>query len=279
MNYLKNNKNQLLIIGLLFSTALISHPFIGIKNDGILYFLQSLNINYPSIFNHDIFFKYGSQDQYTLFSNLYAFLIQLTNAGTATALLEFVGLFSWTVCLLFLSKSHLPLLPATIVVGLALTLDGYYGSHKVISYAEPYLTARLYAEIFSLAALGFLLRSKYFLGAVFYLLALANHPLITLPSLFIGLGLILNIRFLLTLSLVGLMSAIGLGKIEIEPFTGLTQVMDKIWFEYNIVRSPFVFLETWEWRGFSQLLFSMSIALYGYKFIINKNLKKLSKKC
>lgn len=276
MNYLKNNKNYFLIFSLLFSIALLSRPFLGIKHDGILYFLQSLKLKNPSIFNHDIFFLYGSQDQYTLFSNLYTFFVNLTNAGHATALLELVGLFSWTLAIFFLARSFLSLLPTSIITAMALTLNGYYGSHSVFSYAEPYLTARLYAEMFSIFALGFYLRKRYYLGSVFYLLALSNHPLITLPALFVGVGLVINIRLFLVIILFSLLVGISLGSIEVKPFDGLVQTMDPEWFNYNIIRSPFVFLQNWEWRGFSQLLLTISVAIYAYKFTENKTIKKLS---
>lgn len=276
MIYLRNNKNQLLIIGLLLSITFISHPFIGIKHDGVLYFLQSLKISNPSIFDHDIFFLHGSQDQYTLFSNVYTFFIRLTSAGTATAFLQFLGLTAWTLSVFFLAKSFLPLLPASLMSALAVTLSGYYGSHQVFSYVEPYLTARLYAEVFSIFALGLFLREKYYLGGLFYLLALINHPLITLPALFIGIGLALNIRMWLFFSFTCLLFGIVLGEFGVKPFTGLVQTMDPNWFNYNIERSPFVFLQKWEWRGFSQLLFIASIAWFGYRFIENERIKNLS---
>jgi len=276
MKFLKNNKNYFLILILLISITLISHPFLGIKHDGVLYFLQSLKISNPMAFDHDVFFLYGSQDQYTLFSNIYTFFIKLTNASVATAFLEFIGLIAWTGAALFLARSFLPLLPASITTVLAVTLNGYYGSHQVLSYAEPYLTARIYAEIFSLFALGFFLRKSYILGGLFYLLAIANHPLITLPALFMGLGLILQVRVWLLLSLACLLSGIGMGELGIKPFTGLVQTMDASWLNYNIERSPFVFLQEWQWRGVSQLLMTVSIAWYGYKFIENKIIKKLS---
>lgn len=276
MNFLKNNQNYFLIFSLLLSITLISHPFLGIKHDGNLYFLQSLKSINPEVFDHDIFFLHGSQDQYTLFTGLYKFFINLTNAGTATALLEFVGLIAWTSSVFFLAKSYLPVLPTSIITALAATLNGYYGSHQVFSYAEPYLTARLYAETLSIFGLGLFLRKKYYAGSIFYLFAIANHPLITLPALFIGIGLMLSIRMWLIFTLTCLIFGIVLGQIGINPFTGLIQVMDSDWFNYNIARSPFVFLQEWEWIGFSQLLFIITISLYANIFTKNSEIKKLS---
>lgn len=261
---------------ILLSIMLMSRSFLGIKHDGIFYFLQSLKIKNPNIYNHDIFFLNGSQDQYTLFTNLYSYLINTTNASIASAGLELIGLLSWIASLFFLARSILPFLLSILTVGCAITLDNYYGSHQVFAYAEPYLTARLYAEIFSLVALGLFLRNKYIFGSIILLFSLAFHPLITLPVVLIGIGLVVSIRSWILFSLIAIMLGILLGELQVAPFNGLTETMSKEWYDYNIARSPFVFLHAWDAKGFSQLLYVVSSSYYIYKTCYSSNLKKLS---
>lgn len=254
----------------------MSRPFLGIKHDGIFYFLQSLKIKSPNIYNHDIFFLNGSQDQYTLFTNLYNYLINATNAGIASAMLELMGLMLWITSLYFLVRSILPPLFSILTVGLVITLDNYYGSHQVFAYAEPYLTARLYSEIFSLIALGFFLRKKYIFGSIILLVSLAFHPLITLPVILISIGLAVSIRNWLLLFLIAMMLGILLGELQIAPFNGLVETMSKEWFDYNIARSPFVFLHAWDIKGLSQLLYVISATYYIYKTCHTHILKRIS---
>jgi hypothetical protein len=258
------------------SITLATHSFLGIKHDGALYFLQALHILNPNALMNDIFFLNGSQDQYTIFTKVYALILAFSTASFATFLLELVALNLWILAALYLFKGSLPLLPASIVTVLTITLDSYYGSHKVFSYAEPFLTARIYAEFFSLFALGFYIRKRYYTGSLMYAIALLFHPLITLPALFIGLGLILRIKSWLFLAVIGLIFGVILGLLNIHPFDGLVKTMDSEWFNYNQSRSPFVFLHTWSWEALSQFLFIGSICFYAFKILKNSQLKKLS---
>lgn len=63
------------VVLLLAGLWLWAHPYRGLTHDAILYSAQALSHLYPEIFRSDIFFVYGSQDDYTLFSRIYAFLI------------------------------------------------------------------------------------------------------------------------------------------------------------------------------------------------------------
>ncbi|MEI6070133.1 MAG: hypothetical protein WCP96_22615, partial [Methylococcaceae bacterium] len=61
----------------LFTLWLLSHPYSGLYHDARLYAVQGLYHLYPHIFENDLFFQYGSQDQYSIFSLLYAQTITL----------------------------------------------------------------------------------------------------------------------------------------------------------------------------------------------------------
>ena len=83
-----------------------SHPYRGILHDGILYLAQALLRTRPETFSRDLFFAYGSQDSYTLFSTPYAFFIGLLGIGGAAKsllLLAQASFLATTALLLLIS--------------------------------------------------------------------------------------------------------------------------------------------------------------------------------
>lgn len=274
----KNHKKPLEFItygGFLLAIFLITRPFTGIINDGVLYALQALNVLNPEVFNHDVFFQYGSQDRYTIFSNIYALLIKNVGLNNATLLLELSGLLLWLVATFFLFKL-IPLVPALIALFLVITLDNHYGSHNVIGYAESALTARLYAEFFSIFSLVLLLKKRYSLAIIAYIGAFLMHPVIALPALVIGLAMTLRFKNWLILILIGGLTSLILGTLHIQPFTGLVTKMDDIWWDYNTARSPFVFLHLWHWQAFSQMLFGLTTLVAAWWLIEESKIKQFA---
>lgn len=71
------------------------HPYTGIRHDAVLYTVQALNFLHPQNYAGDVYFLFGSQDDYTLFSPLYAALIALIGLGSAALLIAFFGALLW----------------------------------------------------------------------------------------------------------------------------------------------------------------------------------------
>lgn len=254
---------------------LILRPFQGIWHDGRLYALQALQHLAPSAFSRDLFFVYGSQDQYSLFSVLYAAAISFWGLTQGTMVLYGLGLGLWFLAAWALTRA-LPAKAAVLALVLIVSLLGSYGSHGVFSYGEGFLTARLYAEALSLAGLAAWLAGRKTLGGLAFAVACVMHPLMTLPALVIGLGLLLQPRAWFGLMGAGLLSALGLGAMGVAPFTGLLQPMDASWLEAVVARSPFVFLNAWEWEGFSRALFVIVVTATAWRILPDGTLRRLA---
>ena len=67
-------------------------------------------------------------------------------------------------------------------IALLLTLSNAYGGFGVFHLAEPFMTARLPAEVLSLAGLWLLLRDKAMLAGIVLAFGIAMHPLIAFPA-------------------------------------------------------------------------------------------------
>ncbi len=274
----RENKDNITLFTLLtFSLAiwLITRPFSGVIHDNVLYALQALHILEPKNYKNDLFFLYGSQDQYTLFSNLYAFTIKWFGLTYGSLALEMIGLILWLIAAFNLTRI-LPILPAITALVFIITSNNYYGSHNIFGYAEPYLTARLYAELFSLVALSTCLRRQWQWSIFSYFIAFIMHPLIALPTLIIGLSIWLRPKIWLTLILSSGLIGLLLGVLGIKPFTGLVQPMDEVWWKYNFERSPFLFLNTWHWYAFSQIFFTLAVTLVTWLISTNDLVRRLA---
>lgn len=254
---------------------LLARPFQGIWHDGRLYALQALQHLNPSVFSRDLFLLYGSQDQYSLFSIFYAAAISLWGLTHGTAMLLGLGLGLWFLAAWALTRV-LPGKPGLLALLLIASLGGDYGSHGVFSYGERFLTARLYAEALSLAGLASWLAGRKAPGGAAFAVAAAMHPLMTLPALMIGLGLLLQPRVWFGLMGAGLLLALGLGVWGMAPFTGLLQSMDPLWQELVVSRSPFVFLHGWQWEGFSRAMFVIVVTATAWRILPEARLRRLA---
>jgi hypothetical protein len=268
-------QGRLVFLHLALAMWLIARPFQGIWHDGKFYALQALHHLKPAAFSSDLFFLYGSQDQYSLFSVLYATAISLGGLNQGTMVLQAIGLGLWFAAAWALTRIF-PEKLAVFALLLIASVGGHYGSHGVFSYGESFLTARLYAEIFSLAGLAAWLAGRKTMGGLAFAVAGVVHPLMALPALIIGLGLLLPPRTWLGLIAAGGAVALVLGALGQAPFTGLLWPMDALWFELGVARSPFVFLHTWEWEGFSRALFVLTVTGAAWRNFRDGKLRRLA---
>ncbi len=152
-------------------------PYAGITHDAQLYTLQALSHVEPELYKNDIFLRFGSQDQFTLFSSLYAAFIKIFGVESAGAYLTLISHFLFFGAVFLLAWQFMPYGLAVFALGLVLVVSSYYGSEHVFHYIEMFLTPRMLAEAFVLFAIVVWLNKKYIVAAIFLLLALSLHPL------------------------------------------------------------------------------------------------------
>lgn len=266
---------RLLIFGMALAFWLIARPFTGIWHDSKFYTLQALQHVNPTTFSRDLFFLYGSQDLYSVFSLFHAAAISMWGLNQGTMSLQGFGLGLWFVAAWALTRI-LPTKLALISLLLIVSISGRYGSHGLLSYGESFLTGRLYAEAFCLIGLSAWLMGRITWGGLAFVAACLIHPVITLPVLMIGLGLLFRPKIWFGLMVAGALLALGLGGIGVLPFTGLLQPMDSLWFSLASGRSPFVFLHTWEWDGFSRALYVVVVTATAWRTLPEGALKRLA---
>ncbi len=233
------------------------HPNPGIVKDAVFYVGQALSHLNPAIRQHDLFFAFGSQDDYTLWSRLHAPLIEALGLEAANMTLLAVCQAAWLVALVVLLQglTRGPLL--WLVAALLVVLPRPYGS--TFTVGEDVLTARLPAEAAAMAALACLLRGRLWLSAMGGMAALALHPLMALPAMALA-GVYLALgdrRWRYALGAAGI-ATVAAAAAGLEPAARLFRTYDPEWFDIVWQRNSYVFPTTWPAAAWGRLAFDLA---------------------
>ena len=232
-----------------------THRYQGIWHDGVLYAGQAVFRLDPLPFARDLFFAYGSQDKFTVFTGIYSQAVQRLGLPEATALLLGMAHVAWLVSVAWLLRGFLSgsaFWPALILI---VVLPAGYGSSGIFSYGEAFLTARIWAEPPALLAVACIIRGHRIAALACLAFAAAMHPVITFPAAVFVFFFGFRGRQQAALVLAGFAGLAILRAAGIPPFANLTQAMDPIWLDLSKDRSPFIFLDDWQAGEFREVLF------------------------
>jgi hypothetical protein len=231
----------------------LNHPYQGLFHDARLYLLQSLRHLDPASLSQDVFLRYGSQDTYTLFTAPVAALIRLLGAEHAAALLTCVSQLALLGAAGLLASVLVPRSLALPGVAVLVGSSGIYGSHRVFTVVESFLTPRMAAEAFVLAALAALLRGRPWLGAAGLVAAALCHPLMALAGFITFAAWHLALRWPRSALLAAVAgAALLVAAARLFP-SGLLQRFDPEWLALVSGRSPILFLRYWDASDWARL--------------------------
>jgi hypothetical protein len=234
-------------LALLVATLwLMMRGYHGLTADAQIYAFQAMARIHPHLAG-DLYLQNTSQDQFTLFSPLYARFIAwfgLENAARflTTTFTAWLLTAAWSLARALTDRDAAWLATAFLAV-----VAGDYGGSGVFLFPEPYLTARLPAEALIVTAFACYARGARWLDLLLVLVALLVHPLMALPGL---IGLIcLRLPSLLGIAAMvgGVLATLGFAVIAIHlpQASGMFGVMDGPWLEVVRERSQFLFLSLW----------------------------------
>jgi hypothetical protein len=217
---------------------LLTHRYHGIHHDGLFYAVQALAHAAPERFAHDLFFAFGSQDDYTFFTPVYAWLSGQVGLGRAAFALLVAAQCVWILAAFQIARQWLH--GIFLVAGLALlfALPRQYGYDPVFHYAESFLTARVWAEGLVLTGIAATLKGRTGLAAASIIGAFLLHPIMALPGA-LFLATYHGQRYWKWSPLLFAVTLAGAFALP---------AMDAAWIEMVSKRAPFVFIEKWRWQ-------------------------------
>jgi hypothetical protein len=241
---------------MLVALWMLMHGYHGLTGDGQIYAFQAFARIHPQL-TTDLYLQNTSQDQFTIFSPMYAWFIRLLGLETAARLLTLIFTAwllaaTWSFARAVTSRDA-----AWLAVAFLLVVAGGYGGSGVFRLTDQFLTARLPAEALVVTALACQVQGRERLGLLLAIGALFVHPLIALP----GLLLLVCLRQPARVTIAGAVGAVVAALVfavvalnvpiaasNLPAASHLLTVMDAAWLQVVRERSQFLFLQLWSAR-------------------------------
>ena len=240
-------RTLLMSLGVL-AVWLFARPWNGLWHDGRLYAVQALHRLHPAQFDRDLFFLFGSQDTFTLFSPLYASCIEALGLEAAARLLHVLGSLLWLSSAGFLLVAFRRGVWPWLCLACLLLLPSDYDPVRALGLAEPFLTPRIFGEAFGMLAIGCLLRGWRRLAAAALVLGFLIHPLmlavVALFALCFHAGELSRSPLLLAIPAAAA-AAVAAALLGVAPFDRLFQGMDPEWYAQVVQLTPIVGWDSW----------------------------------
>jgi hypothetical protein len=256
----------LLALGLsVLAVWMVQHRYIDIQHDAMIYSLLGLARLHPDTLSNDVFLRFGSQDHFTIFSPIFAFMIEHFDLAPAAAIMTLVSQAALFGCAWWLARCFMSPASALLGAGLLLALPGYYGPGHLFSYSEDFLTARLAAALSG--------RTRFALASI--VAATLIHPIIASAGVVMLMLICLAAprpRIATTMA-VALVSAALLAAAMIE--TGPFSRFDTQWLELVAGITRYLFVTNWSLFDWVRLAIPITVLLLGWQFTAQPLLRRV----
>lgn len=247
----------------LFSIWTLVSRYKGIYHDAAVYLLQAAAKLDPAPLAGDVFLRFQSQDQFTVFSFISGTVVQAVGPDHAAATLTLFFLAAWYSAGWAIAKELQGPRLALLALAALLLLPGAYGARGVFRYAEPFMTARCLAEALALAAVYAMLTSRRLASVVLAIAALLVHPLMTFPVILVMVTYTLPLRR--PIGWIALGALLALGAISGSYLLSLPDpFMSGAWLDIARRRSGYLFTDTWrvhDWEIVAQVTVTLALAV------------------
>ena len=261
-----DRRSKILVLTFLLLCSVVwilVHPYSGMVHDAQLYSLQALaNLN-PAIFGGDIFLRFGSQDDYTLFPRVYARLVANVGVERAASMVTFWSSLLWLAMGWLIARKLVNRNMACVALGLLASVTAWYGAFHVFRAGESFISARLPAEVVSLAAIAAFLAGRRLAAVSLVLLSALIHPLMTIPVIVFFAFMIADEHWGQQVQKALFPAVVLGGTIATLAFSGGEDSNTDAWLVAIRTRSIFLFPVDWrfeDWQYISLILATLAIA-------------------
>lgn len=175
------------------AAILCASPYVGIWHDGYLYAAQAVRRMAPGL-DGDLYFRFDNQDDYTLFSPLYAWMTGAMGLETAAHVLARGSGLAFLGGALSLARRLLPRDQAWLALTLLVLIPGWYGASEVFSYNETIPAPRVLAQALVLGSTLAVLGPRPAWSVAPIGVAVLLHPLMAVPGVLLAAALLLHDR-------------------------------------------------------------------------------------
>lgn len=257
---------------ILLAMRSIFWPYLGLVHDARLYAFQAFNHSQSGKFGQDLFFAFGSQDNYSVFSPLMSPLVSWFGLKAA-----FWVVYMLASALLIYAEVRLVrrLVPDRSLANLgllALTVMGLpYGGWSIFHVHETFLTARLPAQGLALLGIEATLQRRWLKALTLIFSGMALHPLMALGAMAVLVAVFswhhLRSRRLVGYMLFTLGTVVLLALMNWKPLNSFLGVMDQSWIAAVKKVSWHCFLSRWRILDWYWLIGSLALLLWGCRWL------------
>ena len=254
----------------------LSHGYLGIHHDAMLYTLQALVHAGTEGLANDVFLHFGSQDQYSIFGSLYALASRAVGLEPAAAILTLTSqLAVWLCAALLLRRISSDTMLTLAGLSVLIAIPGYYGADRIFSCIEPFLTPRMGAEALVLASLAAAFNARPRLACGLVALGTLIHPIMAAAGItalwffYVGIP-----RPLLGWAVpgCGLLLLVILACVMPQGNLG---AFDPQWLALVRERSPYVFLASWTLDDWGRAAVPLATLGIGARLLAEKHARLL----
>jgi hypothetical protein len=245
-----------------FCVVLFAHllfvPYLGIYHDARLYSGQVLSHLRPEIYGHDLFFRFGSQDAFSIFSTIMRPLVAGLGISTAFWVGYAVATSLFVGGALRLTRRLLPDEPiAAMFAGLATVMVPLsYCGLRAMTVHEQFLTSRLMGTALAIWGLSYALESRWKTAVLWLLAALFVHPLMAVGGWLTLIACWIHLRFggkMLAWMMVGAMAASSLLFLMPSVASRFLKIVDPVWEDAILRSSWYQYPSRWWWSDWANL--------------------------
>jgi len=240
---------------LLIATWSLLHRYKGLTQDGELYAFQALARLNPAL-RGDVYLLGNSQDEFTIFSPLYALFIRWLGLWNASVALFAACTATFIAAAWVCARSLWDATRAWACAASCVVVVSGYGAYDVFAYSEPYLTARSLAEAMVIVALACHLRGLRRLGWTVAVASMFIHPLMALPGVLLLACLSVPLRYAALGAGSGVLAALSVALLALHIGRGpqILAIIQGSWLEIVRQRSQYLFLQLWRWHDWDAQL-------------------------
>lgn len=245
-----------------FCVVLFAHlvfvPYLGIYHDARLYSGQVLSHLHPEIYGRDLFFRFGSQDSFSIFSTIMRPLV----AGFGVSTAFWIGYLAATSLFvggaLRLTRKLLPDEPiAAMFAGLATVMVPLsYCGLRAMTVHEQFLTSRLMGVALAVWGLSYALEARWKTAVLWLMAALFVHPLMAVGGWLTLSACWIHVRFggrALAWTTLAAIAAAGIFLAMPSVAGRFLKTVDPVW-EDAILRSAwYQYPSRWWWSDWANL--------------------------
>jgi hypothetical protein len=254
------------LLALLLALNAFARPYGGLLHDARLYSMQVLNQLEGGTYADDLFLRYGSQDQFSIFSRMVAPVVGVFGLHTAFFLLylAFTALFHFA-----LMRFVLVLIEDRVVAVLALVFLAVsplpFGGLKVFNVQESFLTPRILTNALVLFALERTLKERWGTALAGLVPAMFLHPIMAFGGLLIWAGCfaVACLRRNLNIALSVGCFALGATALAYEPLGArVFGLMDADWRAMVLDASAYNFPSQWAPQDWINVAVSIAVPIW-----------------